>query len=76
MMGRQDWCIRCGRRIDPNRLVCHHCGMTQPQISEFEGDVPTLTERYKDLIYIQSTRGLTDKEYIELEQIRGKLNGR
>ena len=73
-MGRQDWCVRCGKRIDLSRVVCHHCGKTQPKISDF-GDVPALAERYKDLVYLQSTVGLTDTEYIELNEIRRLLDG-
>jgi hypothetical protein len=62
------YCVRCGRWIDSNRLVCHHCGKTQPRIGDF-GDIPTLEERYKDLVYKQAIDGLTDREYIELEEL-------
>jgi len=70
-MGKHNWCVNCGHRIPNGAKSCPLCQSTQ--ISNDLNDPFILKEYYKDLVFKQSTEGLSNEEQKDMEQCRDKI---
>ena len=70
-MSKNKWCIRCGKGIEFNDDTCHHCGYSQPKghFNTEPSDLQVVHARYDHLVFKQSTEGLDDEEYMELNKL-------
>ncbi len=70
-MAKYNWCVNCGARIPLNAKSCPRCYSTQ--VSCDLNDPFILKEYYKDLVYKESTEGLSDEEQKDMAKCRDKI---
>lgn len=72
-MSKGNWCYECGRRIEIDDKICHHCCATQPKGGNYfntdPSDVQVCCARYDHLMFKQATEKLTDDEEQEVTRL-------